>query len=220
MSDKQTAAAPTSAPKAKAGPSPAALNSGGADGGDGAGVSSGGGAASSGAGTSSRAGHVVAAGSGGRSAEDAARERAALLQPTAGGPGSGSRLVTQDGDPIESATSAIDSEAETIVTLKDDVYEEHPAPGAPNRKIRKLLYHKGERVPKSKLAQHDQAAEGKRDEHEHLASLGRGTGHPDDADLAETKEGTSRSGTPKEGGRRVPAAGSRRSSGSRSTRSR
>lgn len=127
--------------------------------------------------------------SGRQSAEDAAKERASV-QPKVGiGPGSGSRLVDRDGN----AVSALDhdKDGETLVTVKDDVYEEFAAPGAPNRKIKRLLFHSGQRVPLSTLKRHEDALKRNSDEAARLEKLGRGTGHPKDADLAgegETKD--------------------------------
>lgn len=46
------------------------------------------------------------------------------------------------------------SSAATTVTVDRDVYEHFPAPGAPGRTITKLLYHKGQTVPKAALQAH------------------------------------------------------------------
>jgi hypothetical protein len=128
-----------------------------------------------------RAGQVIAQ-SGRQSAEDAKKEREALTaQPL--GPGSGTRVIDADGNDVEDLHELHDSTGETIVTLQKDVYEEFAAPGAPNRKIKRLLFHKGQQVPKSVLQRHQDALEANQDEVERLAALGRGTGHPKDPDM-------------------------------------
>jgi hypothetical protein len=124
-----------------------------------------------------RAGHVVA-GSGRQSDADRKAERDAL-SPAVLGPGSGTRVVDADGKEVSSLSGLHDNTGETIVTLNADVYEEFPAPGAPNRKIKRLLFHKGQQVPKSILSRHEAALKENADEVKRLAALGPGTGHPD-----------------------------------------
>lgn len=73
------------------------------------------------------------------------------------GAGSGTRVVTAGGGDLSSFDTVIDGTAETIVTIGEDVYEVHAAPGAPDRVVKKLLFHKGQQVPKSVLARHEAA---------------------------------------------------------------
>ena len=61
--------------------------------------------------------------------------------------------VGPDAKEVDLSKVATSSEA-TVVTLDHDVYETFPAPGAPNRKITRLLYAKGRAVPKAALAAH------------------------------------------------------------------
>ena len=142
---------------------------------------------------------TVIAQSGRQSVEDAAKERAGVQPAILAGPGSGSRLVDVDGNSIDSIKDIQSAAGETVVTIDRDVYEEFAAPGAPNRKIKRLLFHAGQRVPVSKLRAHEEALKHNADEAKRLAGLGRGTGHPDDADN-ETKDGGT-NGETKEGGR-------------------
>jgi hypothetical protein len=141
-------------------------------------------------------------GSGRQTPEEAAKERAAVAPTQVSGPGSGSRVTDVDGNPIESLHDLHDNTGETIVTLTKDVYEEHAAPGAPDRKIKKLLFHAGQQVPKSVLARHEASMKANAAEVERLASL---PFHPDADGEGETKEGSRRTGSAKEGSRgRVP----------------
>jgi hypothetical protein len=139
--------------------------------------------------------------SGRQSPEDAAKERAGVQPAVLSGPGTGSRLVRDDGTGIDAVSEVSGEEGETIVTIKGDVYEEFAAPGAPNRKIKRLLFHDGQRVPKSVLARHEEALKANDREIQRLAKLGSGTGHDDDPDN-ETKEGAGGDGgETKEGAR-------------------
>lgn len=176
MTDEQAKAAPTDAPHTEAG--------GGT--GDGAGVT---------AGTATQQTFI---GSGRQTPEEAAAERAAVAPTQVSGPGSGSRIVDADGNAITSLHDLHDDTGETIVTLKEDVYEEHAAPGAPNRKIKKLLFHAGQTVPKSVLARHEASMRENAAEVERLASV---PFHPDADGEGETKEGSHSAGSTKEGGR-------------------
>lgn len=87
------------------------------------------------------------------------------------GPGSGNRVVTDSGEDIASFDDAIDSTAETIVTMSRDVYEVHAAPGAPNRTVKRLLFHKGQQVPKSVLDRHAKALAANQTEVDRLKGL-------------------------------------------------
>lgn len=57
-------------------------------------------------------------------------------------------------------TKIADDGAATVVTVDRDVYERFPAPGAPNRMINRLLFHKGQVVPKAALAERQRVASG------------------------------------------------------------
>lgn len=99
---------------------------------------------------------------------DAERRR---VQPHAvSGPGAGNRLLKapefhDDGRPKEQEEASLenvvdDDPASAMVVVGEDVYEEVPAPGAPNRKIQRLLYRKGRTVKKAEL---DRALKAQRD---------------------------------------------------------
>jgi hypothetical protein len=61
--------------------------------------------------------------------------------------------VGPDAEDVDLGSVGSSSEA-TTVTVDHDVYEHFPAPGAPTKTITRLLYHKGQQVPKAALQAH------------------------------------------------------------------
>lgn len=127
-------------------------------------------------------------------------ESAAAPHAAAAG-GAGRRFVTEGGGAVTNFDSVVDSTAETVVTLGEDVYEVHAAPGAPNRVIKKLLFHKGQRVPKSVLNKAMDEQKANKAEVDRLERVERERREKLDAE-AETKEhGLVLGGETKEGAR-------------------
>jgi len=61
--------------------------------------------------------------------------------------------VGPDAEDVDLGSVGDTSEA-TTVTVGHDIYEHFPAPGAPDKTITRLLYHKGQQVPKAALQAH------------------------------------------------------------------
>lgn len=91
-----------------------------------------------------------------QTAAAARKERAGVAPDTTSG-----RLV-ESAHPEAKAvdlSKVIDDDADVLVTLKQDVYEEVPIPGAPGRFSRQLRYRRGQRVSRKALDAHVAAQE-------------------------------------------------------------
>jgi len=106
--------------------------------------------------------HPAAVAGPARTTEEIDAERRRVQPHVVSGPEAGNRLLLaperddETGAHLEQEEadlkSIVDTDPSTaLVTVKDHVYEEVPAPGAPGRFIQRLLYRKGRVVKKSEL---------------------------------------------------------------------
>lgn len=92
-----------------------------------------------------------------QSPADARAERAGVAPA-----GLGTGRLVESAHPEAKAVNlskVVDDDADVLVTLKQDVYEEVPIPGAPGRFSRQLRYRRGQRVSRKALDAHVAAQE-------------------------------------------------------------